>query len=76
MTTINDARPFADVLRDWMARHSLTAYAAAKILHVREGLIPGWIAGAKVTHEFGLRCAMALHDAGGVLHTTGEVSEG
>lgn len=59
----DDPRPFADVLRDWIARHHLTAYRAAQILRVREGLIPGWLAGARVTHEYGLRCAMSLHDA-------------
>lgn len=64
MTPITDPRPFAATLSDWMARHGLTAYRAAKIMRVREDQIPKWTAGAKATHEFGLRCAMTLHDEG------------
>lgn len=30
MTPMSDPRPFAEVLRDWMARHDLTMYAAGR----------------------------------------------
>lgn len=67
MSPIDDARPFADVLRDWMGRHDLSAYAVAKLLGARQGVtITGWLDGKPVTYEPAMRMAMAWVDAHGV----------
>lgn len=65
MAPNDDPRPFADVLRDWMARHGLTSYAAAKLVGARDQrTITGWLGGASVTYEPALRALMTLRDEG------------
>ncbi len=71
MTPLTDPRPFAEVLRDWMERHGLTAYRAAIILAPvkgkgRTGQVPKWLAGTPPAHERGMRALMTLHDEGRV----------
>lgn len=67
MTPIDDPRPFADVLRDWMARHGLTAYAVAKRIGARQGVtVTGWLDGKPATYEPALRGYMTLVDEGRV----------
>lgn len=68
MTPLDDPRPLAEVLRDWMARHGLTAYAAAQRLRVRDDVLRSWLPDAPrpraPSYEWGLRCAMTLADEG------------
>lgn len=61
---IDDPRPFADVLRDWMARRDLTAYAAAPILEVTRMTIGNWLQGAKSPHERAYRALLTVLDDG------------
>lgn len=63
MTPIDDPRPFSEVLRDWMERHGLTDYAAAKRFGARDqATIRGWREGRPATYEPALRALMALVD--------------
>lgn len=62
MTPIDDPRPFADVLRDWMGRHDLTMYAAARVLPVSDTAISLWLRGKPCPVERSHRALMTLHD--------------
>lgn len=65
MTPLTDPRPFADVLRDWMGRHQLSAYAVAKMCGAKQGVtVTGWLAGKPATYEPALRALMTLVDEG------------
>jgi len=64
MTPITDQRPFAEVLRHWMGRHDLTAYAAAKVLPVSAVAIRKWLDGAPCPAERSHRALMTLIDKG------------
>ena len=65
MTPIDDPRPFSDVLRDWMGRHSLTAYAVAKRVGAARGLsVQQWLNGKPPTFEPAIRALMTMVDDG------------
>ena len=65
MTPIDDLRPFADVLRDWMARHGLTRYAASRdVLSASDQSIGKWLAGHACPYEREIRALLTLHDEG------------
>ncbi len=66
MTPFTDPRPFALVLSDWMARHDLTAYAAAKILPVSAPAIRNWLTGLPCPVEVSHRALMTMIDEGRV----------
>lgn len=56
---VEDTRPFAEVLRDWLGRHNLTAYRAAKTFGIGQGVtVSRWLAGAPIKHEVAMRRAM------------------
>ena len=64
-TPIDDPRPFAEVLRDWMDRHQLSAYAVAKMIGAKQGVtVTGWLKGSSVTYEPAIRALMTLVDEG------------
>ncbi|MDO5621895.1 MAG: hypothetical protein Q4G24_10540 [Paracoccus sp. (in: a-proteobacteria)] len=62
MTPITDPRPFAEVLRDWLDRNGLTAYAAAPVLGTTESSIGRWLAGRPCAHERAYRGLITLID--------------
>lgn len=62
MTPATDPRPFSDVLRDWLARHDLTPYAAAAHLGAHRMSIGRWLDGSPCAHERAYRLAMAYLD--------------
>jgi len=62
MTPLDDPRPFAEVLRDWIARHGLTAYAAAPRLGTTQASLGRWLRGAPCVHERAYRGLMTLID--------------
>lgn len=64
MTPLADPRPYADVLRDWMARHDLTAYAAGPRLGVTKETVMGWVKGRACPHERAFRALMQAVDQG------------
>lgn len=64
MTPINDPRPFAEVLQDWIARHGGSAYAAAPLLDTTERTVGRWLAGAPCSTERAHRALMLLIDRG------------
>lgn len=65
LTHLTDARPFADVLRDWMAARGLTEYRAAKMLGCKsQKTIAQWLGGGTATYETALRALMTLYDEG------------
>lgn len=64
MTPIDDPRPFAEILEDWIARHGGTAYAAAPTLRVAESTVGRWRVGAPCAHERAYRALMTLVDEG------------
>lgn len=66
LTPHADPRAFADVLRDWMAQHDLTAYGAAKVLPATKQSIAGWLAGRPCPVERSHRALMTLIDEGRV----------
>lgn len=66
---ISDERPFAEVLRDWMARHGLTAYAASHQhggpIEATEAAIGQWLSGKSTPRQPRAYLAlMILHDEG------------
>lgn len=66
MTPLKDPRSFPAVLQDWLERHDLSHYAAAKALQVSQGaLITRWLGGARVQYEPGVRAMMTIFDADG-----------
>lgn len=65
MTPLSDPRRFAEVLRDWMARHELTRYAAARDhLSASDQTIGLWLAGRPCPYEREVRALMTLIDEG------------
>lgn len=64
MTPIDDPRPFAEVLRDWMARHNLTYDAAALRLDLARSSLAAALKGGPVRQERALRALMTLADEG------------
>lgn len=48
MRPIDDPRPFAAVLLDWISRHGGSAYAAAPLLHTSEATVGRWLKGGPV----------------------------
>lgn len=63
MTPLDDPRPFAEVLRDWLARRNLTAYAAAPAMGVTKETIMGWTRGRVCPHERAFRALLTALDA-------------
>lgn len=60
-----DARPFADVLADWLERNGLSLYAAAKVLEVDEKSLRNWKRSATTpATEKAMRALMGQVDAG------------
>ena len=59
---INDPRPFAEVLRDWIGRHGGSAYAAAPLLETTEMTLSRWLRGGPVQRERSERALMTLVD--------------
>ena len=65
MAPLDDPRPFAEVLRDWMDRRGLSAYAAAKVVGAKRGRsVVDWLAGGSVTYEPAIRALMTMVDEG------------
>jgi transposase len=64
MTPITDPRPLPAALSDWMARHGLSAYAAAPILGAHQSTVRRWIDGVQCDRERGVRATMTLYDQG------------
>lgn len=64
MTPIDDSRPFAQVLRDWIGRHGGSAYAAAPLLDTTERTVGRWLAGSPCAAEKAYRALMTLVDEG------------
>lgn len=64
MTPMTDDRPFAKVLRDWMARHGLSAYATAPRLEVTKQSVAKWLAGDPCPHHRAYRALMVMIDEG------------
>lgn len=62
ITPLTDPRPYADVLRDWLARHDLTAYAAAPRLGTTQASIGRWLRGTPCVHERAYRGLMSALD--------------
>ena len=65
----SDPRPFAPVLRDWMARHGLTYEGACAALTYRgqavsRRALAGWLADCPPAHEGPWRALMARVDEG------------
>lgn len=61
---IDDPRPWREVLADWMRRHDLTSYGAARILPATRQAIDKWLDGAPCPVERSHRALMTLHDEG------------
>lgn len=69
MTPITDPRPFAEVLRDWLARHDMTAYAASHThggpVEATDVAICKWLAGTVTPRQPRAYLAlMTLYDEG------------
>ncbi len=63
MTPRTDPRPFAEVLRDWLDRHHLSHYEAAKIVGASHGSVIGkWVGGGALRYEPSIRAMMAAID--------------
>lgn len=64
MTPRTDPRPFPEVLRDWLARHQLSNYEAARIIGASHGSVVGkWLGGGSLRYEPSIRAMMAAVDA-------------
>lgn len=61
---INDPRPFAEVLRDWMARNGLTYDGASASLDWARGSVANALQGRPARQERALRALMTLVDEG------------
>ena len=66
---LQDPRPFAEVLRDWMDRHVLTYDAAAERLGdasrpMARRSLANWLAGDTPRYERQVRALMTLYDEG------------
>lgn len=64
MAPINDPRPFAEVLRDWIGRHGGSAYAGAPLLDTTERTVGRWLAGSPCATERAHRALMTMVDEG------------
>lgn len=70
MTPLDDPRPFAEVLRDWLDRHGLTVYAATTHgkhvgpLSASQDTLARWMRGAACPYEREVRALMTLVDEG------------
>ena len=66
ISPIDDPRPFADVLHDWMGRHGLTSnYAVAKRLRLSHGsTVNRWREGGSVDREPAERALLDAVDEG------------
>lgn len=64
MLPIDDHRPFAEVLRDWMALHALTYAGAADRLGRGRGSIGRALKGEGIAYERDLRALMTLISEG------------
>lgn len=67
MTPLDDPRPFAQVLTDFMARHpgnrgNPSNYATAQQLRTTAITIARWLAGDASPHEYAYRGLMTLLD--------------
>lgn len=64
MTLIDDPRPFAEVLREWMARNGMTYDTAEARLDLARRSIANALKGKPVRQERALRALMTLVDEG------------
>lgn len=64
MTPLDDPRPFAEVLRDWITRHGGSAYAVAdgRILTAGRKTVGNWLSGLPCQYEREVRALMTLTD--------------
>lgn len=67
MTPIDDPRPFAEVLRDWMGRHGMSYERAAAALGdtgapVARSALAKWLSGQRPRYERQARALMTLVD--------------
>lgn len=64
-TDAADPRPFAEVLRDWIAMHELTPYAASREhggpLSASDQTIRLWLRGRPCPYEREARAIMTMH---------------
>lgn len=67
---LTDPRPFADVLRDWIARHGGSVYAVAdgRILSASAPTVRNWLDGRPCPSEREVRALMTFADEGRVQH--------
>ncbi|WP_290684711.1 hypothetical protein [Haematobacter sp. UBA3484] len=66
MTPIEDPRPFAEVLQDWIERHGGSAYGAAKLMYTSEATVGRWLKGGPIRREQAERALMTMVDEGRV----------
>lgn len=64
MRPIDDPRPYAAVLSDWIGRHGGSAYAASGQLHTSQASLGRWLKGERCAHERAYRALMTLVDEG------------
>jgi len=66
MTPLDDPRPFAEVLDDWIDRHGGTVYAVSdgRILTATQAAVRAWLRGGKCAMEREVRALMTLADEG------------
>lgn len=64
MAPINDPRPFAEVLHDWMDQHDYSNYRAAQLLDTSQPTIARWLDGRPCPAERSVRALMTLTDEG------------
>lgn len=64
ITPIDDPRPFAEVLRDWMARNKLSYDAASERLELARGSVANALQGKPVRQPRALLALMTLVDEG------------
>lgn len=68
MIPIDDGRPFSEVLRDWMDKHSLTYDTAAALFGAGRSTLADWLAARQTPrHEQPCRALMTLHDEGRII---------
>ena len=63
MTPLDDPRPFAEVLADWITRHG-TVYAVSdgRILSAKRQSVANWLEGKPCLYEREVRALMTLTD--------------
>jgi hypothetical protein len=63
-TPLTDARPFCEVLADWIARHGGSAYAVSdgRILSARRQTVSNWLDGRPCQYEREVRALMTIAD--------------